>query len=506
MSAVMMGSLMQMIDTSIVNVAIPTMQGNLGATLDQITWVSTGYILANVIVLPMTGWLSSVFGRRKYLAGSMVLFTAASFFCGTSRSLEMLVFFRIMQGIGGAALMSTAQATMLEIFPPHQLAMTQAVFSMTVMVGPAVGPTLGGWITDNYNWPWIFFINVPIGIVASLVTLAFMRDSAYARARKRIDFLGIVLLAVGLGCLQTLLEKGTRENWFDSELIVWLTVLAVVGLTAFTVWELRVPHPVVNLRVLRHRGFTAGTILATVVGFGLFGGIFVLPVFLQSLRHYTAMQSGILMLPGALSSAVAMPIVGRLVRKASPRVLAGIGMIGSVASMFLFHHLTLDSGPADIFWPMVLRGAAMGFMFLPMTLAALTGLHGHEIAEGTALFNLSRQLGGSAGIAYLSTFLLHRQSFHYTRLIEGLTVYNPVTRQWLHKVAAGFMAAGSPETVARQQALAALAGNVQRQAAVMSYDDIFLLMSVVFVAAMSLLLLFERGSAVHERMRAPAAE
>ena len=506
MSAVMMGSLMQMIDTSIVNVAIPTMQGNLGATLDQIAWVSTGYILASVIVLPMTGWLSSTFGRRRYLAGSMLLFTAASFFCGTARSLEMLVFFRIVQGIGGAALMSTAQATMLEIFPPHQLAMTQAIFGMSVLVGPAIGPTLGGWITDNYNWPWIFFINVPIGIVAAFVTLAFMRDSGYLRARAKIDFLGIALLIIGLGSLQALLEKGTPEHWFESELIIWLTVAAVAGLASFVVWELRVPHPVVNLRVLRHRGFTAGTIFATVVGFGLFGGIFVLPVFLQSLRHYTAMQSGIIMLPGALASGVAMPIVGRLVRKASPRVLTAIGMLGSVASMFMLRHLTLDSGPADIFWPMVLRGAAMGFLFLPMTLATLTILPGREIAEGTALFNLSRQLGGSAGIASLSTFLGHRQHFHYERLREGPTVYNPTLQLWMQRVTGGFVASGSPLVVAKQQALAVLYGSVQQQAAIMSYDDIFLLMGLVFIAAMSLLFLFERGGTVHARMRDSAGE
>ena len=504
MSAVMLGSLMQMIDTSIVNVAIPTMQGNLGATLDQITWVSTGYILANVIVLPLTGWLSSLFGRRRYLAGSMLLFTAASFFCGTARSLEVLVLFRIVQGMGGAALMSTAQATMFEIFPPHEIPMTQAVFSMTVMVGPAIGPTLGGWITDNYNWPWIFFINVPIGIVAAFLTLAFMRDSAYARARRSIDFLGIFLLALGLGCLQTMLEKGTRENWFDSPLIIWLAVGAAVGLVAFVLWELRIPHPVVNLRVLRHRGFAAGTVFAMVVGFALYGGIFVLPVFLQSLRHYTAMQSGLVMLPGALASTVAMPIVARLVHRISPRVLSAVGIVGSVIFMFLLTRLTIDSGPEQILWPMILRGAALGFMFLPMTLATLTPLQGNEIAEGTALFNLSRQLAGSVGIAFLSTFLLHRETFHFERLSERLTAYNPGLRLWLQQVAAGLMAGGSPPVVAHQQALGVLAANVQAQAAVLSYDDIFLLMGVVLLAGMSLLLLFEPGSAVHDRMRASA--
>ncbi|MGE5530695.1 MAG: DHA2 family efflux MFS transporter permease subunit, partial [Bacteroidota bacterium] len=421
MIALMMGTLMQMIDTSIVNVAIPTMQGNLGATLDQISWIATGYILANVITLPLTGWLSHLFGRRFYLAGSIALFTLASMFCGMSRSLPMLIFFRMLQGVGGAALMATAQATMMEIFPPAQLGMVQAIFGIGVMVGPALGPTLGGWLVDNFTWPWIFYINIPVGILATFLTLLFMHDSKYERVHgTRVDFLGIFLLAVGLGALQTLLEKGTREGWFQSNLIIWLTLAAVSGIVSFIIWELRCPHPVLNLRVLRHRGFAAGVVFGTTIGFGLYGGMFILPVFLQGIRRYTAMQSGLLMIPGAIATALAMPVAGRLVSRMVPRNLTAIGMVGALISMFMLRTVDAQTGSAQILWPLILRGASLGLIFVPMTIATLAGLPGREMGEASALYNLARQLGGSAGIAYLSTFINHRLDGHYAVLADNV--------------------------------------------------------------------------------------
>jgi DHA2 family multidrug resistance protein len=301
-----------------------------------------------------------------------------------------------------------------------------------------------------------------------------------------------------------MLEKGTRENWFDSMLIVRLAIAAALGIGFFIWWELRVKQPVVNLRVLRHRGFAAGTLFAMVLGFALYGGIFVLPVFLQELRNYTPMQTGIIMLPGALSAGAMMPFAARLTSRVSPRFMVLLGLMGTVGTMLMFHHLTLDSGPEQILLPMILRGLCMGLLFLPLILITLSGLKGLEIAQGTAFFNLSRQMGGSIGIAYLSTFLLNRTSFHYDRLREGLTVYNPITTLWLHRVMGGFMAHGSPAVVAKQQALGALAGSVFTQASILSYDDIFGLMAVLLVLAMPLLLLFERGKKMRERMHAPA--
>jgi DHA2 family multidrug resistance protein len=500
MASVMMGTMMQMIDTSIVNVAVSKMQGSLGVTLDQISWVATGYILANVIVLPMTGWLSGVFGRRLYLSGSMALFTIASVLCGMSHSLTALVIFRIIQGIGGAALIATAQATMMEIFPPEQLAMVQAVYGLGVIVGPAIGPTLGGWIVDNLSWPWIFYVNLPIGIVATIVAFTFMRDSLYPHdAGRRMDVMGIFLLALGLGSLQTMLEKGTREGWFDSTLIRWLALGAGGGIVSFVIWELRVKHPVVNLRILRHRGFAAGTIFGVVYGFALYGGIFVLPVFLQQVRQYTALQTGLFLLPPALVSGLMMPLIGGLIKRFQARILAAVGLVGTIVSTFMLRNLTLYSGPEHIELPLIIRGAAIGFTWLPLTLATLIVLRGAEIAQGTALFNLSRQLGGSAGIAFLSTFLGHRIDFHFAVLSERITLYNPGVQISLPQIQGFLQASGTPPGVATQQAFALLHGMVVGQAAILSYEDIFTLMGFVLLATLPLLLMFEKGKATSGR-------
>ena len=492
--ALMAGTVMEVLDISIVNVAVPEMMGNLGATLDQISWVATGYIVANVITLPLTGWLSMYFGRRRYLAGSIVLFTIASILCGMSRTLNELVIFRILQGVGGAALLSTAQAVLFEIFPPRQIGMVQAIFGIGVMVGPTVGPTLGGWITDNYSWPWVFFINVPIGIVAVALTLSFMRESQYRHTLSgKVDIIGIALLAVGIGSLQTMLEKGLREGWFESSLIRWLAFFAVAGIVAFVIWELRTPHPAVNLHVLKHRDFAAGTIFGVVLGFGLYGGIFVLPVYLQGLRHFTAAQTGWILFPGGMATAITLPFTGRLVTRVSPRRLVALGAIGFMASMWVLHFITLDTSAHQLFLPLALRGVAMGFLFLPLSLAALGSLVGKDIGAGTGLFNLSRQLGGSAGIAFLSTFIDHRSSIHRATLVEHINPYNPVSQQWLYKAQAGLMAKGSVASVAKQQALSLIDRTVQGQAMVMAYSDAFLIIGVAFACAMPLLLLFKSG-------------
>jgi DHA2 family multidrug resistance protein len=492
LAAVMLGTLLEVLDTSIVNVAIPDMMGNLGATLSQISWVSTGYIIANVIILPLTGWLSARFGRRRYLAGSMILFTVASFFCGTSRNLHELVFFRMLQGAGGAALLSTAQATLMEIFPPKQVAMVQAIFGIGVLVGPTVGPTLGGWITDNYSWPWIFFINIPIGILATTLTLTFVKDSRHQVRGRTVDAVGIGFLAVGIGCLQTMLEEGNSEGWLSSPLIAWLAVFAALGLLLFIWWELRVEHPAVNLRVLKNRGLAAGTVFAAVLGFGLYGGVFILPVFLQNIRHFTAAQTGWILFPGGMTTGLMMPIIGRLSGRYSSRNLTAIGALIFVVSMFALAGMTINTSSRDLFWPLVLRGAGMGFLWVPLTLATLSGLKPREMAEGTGLFNLSRQIGGSAGIAFLTTFLDHRTAFHRNVLSEHVNVYSGATMERLHALVAGMTANGAPLEVARQQALAIINGILYAQSAIMSFEDAFLVIGTVFLLAMPLLLLFKK--------------
>ncbi len=493
--AVMLGQLMVVVDSSIVNVAIPTMMGNLGVTITQISWVSTGYIISNVIMLPLTGWFANRFGRRKYLAASMVIFTAASFFCGTSRSLEMLVIFRILQGIGGAALLSTAQATMMEIFPPYQLGMVQAIYGVGIMVGPSIGPTLGGWITDTYSWPWIFFINLPLGILATILTVLFMHDSKvdHGPTKSKVDFVGIGLLAIGLGCLQTMLEEGNSDNWFESPFICWMAVLAVIGIIAFILWELHTDDPAVNLRVLRHKEFAGGTIFATAVGVGLFGGMFILPVFLQNLRGLTAQQCGNAMLPGAIATALVMPIVGKLVSYISARSLVFIGTIGFVISCLMMRDMTMLTGGPQIFWPLVLRGASMGFLFVPLTLATLMTLRGKEIGQGTGLFNLARQLGGSVGIALLSTYVTRQSMAHRAALVSHITAFNPLAQYRLLLMQEYFMIKGASAKVGFLRGMHIIDLTIQGQAGVMSFSDAFSLIAILFLAALPFLLLFKSG-------------
>lgn len=492
--AVLLGTILEVLDVSIVNVAIPDMMGNLGATLDQIGWVSTGYIIANVIILPLTGFLSAYFGRRKYLAGSIILFTAASFFCGTSVGLNELVFFRIIQGIGGAALLSTAQATLLEVFPPQQLGMIQAIFGMGVVVAPTLGPTLGGYITDNYSWPWIFFINIPIGITAASLTLLFLKDSQYhGHISRKVDWVGIALLALGVGCLQGLLEKGNREGWLESPLICWLAVLSLIGLVSFTIWELKTKEPAIDLRILKNRGFTAGVIFSVVLGFGLYGGIFVLPIFLQQIQHFTAEQTGLILLPGGLATGFMMPFVGRFVSRYPPRNLVAIGSVGIAASMFLLHDITLDTSAENLLFPLVLRGAALGFLFVPLNLATLLALDRKDLGYGTGLFNLMRQLGGSVGIAFLATLVDHRAAFHRIRLVDNINVYSTAALDRLNALQHMFVAKGSLPPVARQQALSTVDQVIQRQSYLLSFEDAFLIMGIAFVLALPLILLFRKG-------------
>src|SRR5437868_277723 len=325
---VILASLIELIDTSIVNVALPQMMGNLGATLDEVAWVVTAYVVANVIVIPMTGWLSSVFGRRNYFAGSIVLFTIASFFCGHAVGIWELVVFRFIQGVGGGALLSTSQSIMVETFPPEELGLANGLFGLGVVVGPTIGPTLGGWITDNYSWPWIFYVNIPIGIVATFLTLTFIPDPKEKHPVGRIDWAGIGLLVTGIGSLQVVLERGEREDWFAAPYIVALAIAAAVGIVGFVWRELTAEHPVVNLRVLKDRSLAVGTLFTFILGFGLYSSVFIFPVFIQNLLGFTAMQTGLILLPGSLATAVMMPVVGKLMQRGFPaQIMNAAGFI-----------------------------------------------------------------------------------------------------------------------------------------------------------------------------------
>lgn len=490
--AVVLASMMQVIDSSIVNVAIPHMMGELGASIDEIAWVSTGYILAAVIVMPMTGWLASFFGRKRYFASSIVVFTAASFFCGASGSLGALVFWRIVQGIGGGALITTSQAILYEVFPREEVGTAMALFGLGIMVGPTLGPTLGGWLTDRYSWPWIFYINIPIGIAAAGMVIAYVHDSLHGVRSKTIDFIGIGLLAMSVGALQYLLEHGQREDWFDSRLIVALAVVALGGAVALVWRELVIDEPVIDFRVLRHRGMTVGTVIGIFFGVGLLGSVFVLPIFLQGMLGMTAMQTGLIILPGAIASALSMAIVGRLTNQVDARLFLIAGTCCFFASMWQLAHITAEAGTHDFFWPLILRGLGLGMMFVPLTNLTLADLEPREIAAGAALSNFFRQLGGSLGIAAMATLLTHYTQQARAVLAEHVTAYDPASIERVAMLARGFMGRGSDPAAARQLALAAIDRQLLAQANVIAFGKVYLLSGAILLATLPLLLLVRK--------------
>ena len=492
--AVVSASVLELVDTSIVNVAIPHMMGNLGATLDEIAWVSTGYIVANVIILPLTSWLSDRFGRRNYYTGSIILFTFASFLCGNAHTLEELVAARVLQGIGGGALISTAQAILFDVFPLHDRGKAMAIFGMGVMVGPTLGPTLGGWITDNYSWPWIFYINIPLGILAAMMTWRFVPEPFHANERNdHVDWVGLALLIFGIGALQILLERGEAKGWFDATEIRVEAVVAAVALVAFTWHELVADHPVVDLRILRNRQLAAGVVFGLILGFALYASVFALPVFLQSLRGYTAWDTGKVILPGAIASAVTMAITGRITGKMDARYLIVLGVGLFFWSMWLHYHFTLDLGMGDTVLPMVLRGTGLGLIFVPLTQVAVADLRPQQLAQGTGLFNLSRQLGGSFGIAVAATLLSRFTEQSREALRAHLNPAEPATASWIQHVTLRMQQLGGSLQEAQAKAYALLDLKLHQQASVIAFEKVFLVMGVTFVAALPLLLAFRTG-------------
>jgi len=491
--AVTLAAVLELVDTSIVNVAIPHMMGNLGATLDEISWVSTGYIIANVIVIPMSGWLSAYFGRKRYLTGSIMLFVLASFFCGAATSLGGLVFWRVVQGIGGGALLSTAQSTLFEAFPPEEVGIGQAMFGVGVMVGPTLGPTLGGWIVDNYNWPWIFYINVPLGILAAVLVFTYVQDSIHQERADKIDVLGFLLLATCVGSLQFMLEKGERYDWFDSRLVTGLAITSFVSFVLLIWRELTIDEPIINFRVLKSRQLAAGVSIAAVLGLALFGSIFILPIFLQSLHGLTANQTGLVILPGAIASAVTMAVVGKNANRLDARATVTFGAILFFIAMYLLARMTLVSGPAQTFWPLVLRGVGLGLIFVPLTNASMAELKPSELAQGTGMFNLTRQLGGSMGIAIMATLLTRFTVAKKAVLTEHVTTMDPISLGRLDGIVHGLIARGVSPLAAKQQALFMLDRQIQAQASVLAFSRIYILSGVILLAVLPLLFLFKTG-------------
>src|SRR5580692_2340998 len=419
---VMLGMIMAIIDTTIVNVAIQTIGGNLGATVDEVAWVATGYILASVVVMPLNGWLTALLGRKKFYAISYAVFCLKTKICGTARSIWVLVFYRIVQGIGGGALQPTAQAILFETFPPQRRGAAMAIFGMGAMVGPAIGPALGGWIVDNASWPLIFYINIPIGIAAFLMTLAFIPDPKFiAKAKGGIDWIGLGLLTAGLASLQFVLEQGERDDWFQSQTILLLTVISAVALVVFVIKTLRDRHPLVVLKVFKFRSFSIGSFLGIIMGFGLYGTALILPLFFQSIMGFTAYDTGLALMPGAFATAASMLIIGRILNRIDGRWSIVFGTLLFAWSTWLLGGLTVQAGYWDVFWPRLIQGFALGFLFVPLTTISLGDVPRAELAGATGVFTLLRQLGGSFGIAILTTMLTHETAIAWNSLAGGVT-------------------------------------------------------------------------------------
>lgn len=490
-----LGAVLEVLDTSIVNVALPDMQGNLGATLSEIGWVVTGYAIANVVMIPLSAWLGDYFGKKSYFIFCLIGFTLASVLCGFATTLPMLIVARVLQGLAGGGLLAKGQSIIFETFPPEQQNIAQAVFGLGVMVGPALGPTLGGYITDAIGWRWIFFINIPFGILAVIAAMIFFHpDKINPEVRKRkVDWWGIGLLGLGLACFQTMLEEGHQDDWFSSPFIVTMAILSAIGIMLFIWRELTVEHPAVDLRVLRYRSLAAGSVFSSVLGMGLYGAMFALPIFAQTLLHYNAEQTGFLMLPGALASAVFMMVGAQLSKKFDNRLLIAAGSIILAITMFTLASINPNTNEDSLFWPLIWRGAGTVLMFMPLTLATLGPIPKKDIAAASGFFNLTRQIGGSIGIAILTTLLAERQNFHRAILSERISLYDPDVRARIAGMTQMLQQQGTNLAHARDQALALLDGMLNQQAAVLSYADIFWFMGVVFILSLGLLFFLGKG-------------
>ena len=489
-----LGAVLEIIDTSIVNVAMPDIQGNLGSTLSEVGWISTGYACANVVMIPLTAWLSDRFGRKQYLLFSLIGFTASSVLCGLSTNLTMLILARVLQGLCGGGLLAKAQSILFETFSKKEQPVAQAVFGIGVISGPALGPVLGGYLTDTLGWRWIFFINLPVGILAVLMTLVFLpRDTRGQLTHYSVDWLGIGLLTVGLACFQTMLEQGQQDDWFQSRFIFTMAVGAVVG-TALFIWrELATAHPAVDLRVLRHPALAAGSVYSLILGMGLYGIMFAVPIFVQDFLHFTALQSGFVLLPGAIASAVMMVAMGKIAGRLDPRLLIATGAMILVAAAMMLSHINPDTGTDSLFWPLVLRGLGTVMMFLPLSLATLGNLPKSDVAAGSGFYNLTRQMGSSIGIALITTFLVHREAVHRSVLVEKVTAASAQTAERVQLYTQGFAQRSGDPVGAHQQALGAIDQIVNGQAMLLSFADVFFYVAAAFVVTLPILLLLGKG-------------
>ena len=471
-------TIIELIDTTIVNVSINTMSGNLGASLEDTAWVITSYAIANVIIIPMTSFLAEKIGRKQYYIGSILLFTLASAMCGFSHNLWELVAFRFLQGIGGGALLSTSQAILFETFAPKDRGMASGIFSLGIIIGPSIGPVMGGYIVDNLSWQWIFYVNIPIGFMAAFLSYMYLRPAKGSTDKRRIDWLGIALLAVGVGALQVVLERGETDDWFSATYITALSIISAISLSVLVWWELYVEFPVINFRVLKSATLSISAIMTFVLGFGLFSAVFVFPLYAQRIIGYSAFQTGTMLLPGTLMAALISPFLGRMLQSGlRPQYLIITGFLFSAIFGFLMSGSNLETGNAYFFVPLLFRGVGAALLIVPLTALAVSELKPADIPQGAALNNMMRQMGGSFGIALINTYIAKRAAANRTSLVANITASNPATQQRLDGFTRNLMAHGANYLYALQQALGGLENTVVRQTYLLSYMDAFLLLA-----------------------------
>jgi DHA2 family multidrug resistance protein len=496
-STVMLATFMEVLDTSVANVALPHIAGNLSASVDEATWVLTAYLVANAIVLPLSGWFSTLFGRKRFYMTCVGIFTVSSLLCGLAPSLGWLIFFRILQGLGGGALQPISQAIVVESFPQEKQGSAMAFYGMGVVVAPVIGPTLGGWITDNFTWRWIFLINIPVGILSILLTTILIFDPPHLVRKTfatglKLDYIGLGLLSTGLAFLEILLDEGQREDWFGSNLIIASAVIAAVALISAVVWELHHDQPVVDFRILKNGNFALAALIMYAVGFTLYGSTTILPIFLQTVLGYTATLSGLVLSPGGFAMMIGMAVVGRLIGKVESRWLIIFGLVVGATSLFRMARFNLDIDFGTAMWARTFQALGMAFLFVPINTTAFSSVPREKLGYATGIMNLFRNIGGSGGIAMVTTSLARRQQFHQQVLVSHLTPMDASYNGMLHNTAATIAAQGATAADAAAQAQGVLYGVVQKHSAMLAVADTFWLLGVVFLGLIPIVMFLRR--------------
>jgi DHA2 family multidrug resistance protein len=504
--AVTLATFMEVLDTSIANVALPHIAGGLSAGQDESTWVLTSYLVSNAIVLPLSGWLSSIVGRKNFYMGCVALFTISSFLCGLAPNLAVLIICRVLQGAGGGGLQPSEQAILADTFAPAKRGMAFAIYGVAVVTAPAIGPTLGGWITDNFTWRWIFFINIPVGIISILLTSRLIQDPPYFRRRKlketHIDYIGLGFVALGLGALQIVLDKGQRDDWFESHFILTLTLIAVTALIFVGFWEWRHKDPIIDLHLFRDRTFAVSNLLMFMLGFALLGSTLLLPLFMQTMLGYTAQQSGLALMPGGFAIMLLLPLVGFLLSRYMPRWLLVFGLVVLAASLFHMTSFDLEVDFRTVVIARIIQAVGMAFLFVPINTAAYAFLPREKNNAASGLMNLARNMGGSVGISVVTTMLDRRTQVHLTNLSRHLNSSNPALQTALRGAANTMQAHGASASGATQQAYALIQATVQRQATMLSYIDCFWFLGLSIMLMIPAVFLIKKskpggGMAVH---------